>query len=239
MGILDLKAKINNNDLVNVEMQRQEQSFYTKRVLLYASSLLRGQLSIGDSYQDIKDVIMINILDFIKFDDIPKVHTIWRLREDDNLKYESLPGLEIHFIELPKFRKLNPNVKDKLNQWLALIDSKNDNLMEEAMRENYIIKNAKDKIDEFTADDDARELIEMHEKWQLDYNSAIRNATENGLAKGIEKGIKEGLKKGRKKGHLEEKISIAKNMLNKNCGTAQIAEFTGLDESEILKLKVN
>lgn len=85
VGILDVKARINNRDVVNIEMQRNKQNYYIQRILLYAGGLLRDQVNIGNAYRNMQNVIQINILDFVLFNNIDQIHTIWKLREDSNL----------------------------------------------------------------------------------------------------------------------------------------------------------
>ena len=120
------------------------------------------------------------------------------------------------------------------------------------MSENKKIKEAKDKVDDFMSEDEARILVELREKWELDYNSSISDAKRIGLekglaegrAEGLEKGRAEGLEKGRgeglEKGRAElekERKEIARNLLTMNMDIKQIAKATGLTEEEILKLK--
>lgn len=244
VGVLDVKAKINKSEVVDIEMQRNEQSFYVQRVLLYTGGFIRGQLQSGDKYEDLKDVIMINVLNFNIFDNIDDVHTIWRLRADKHQELGPLKGLEVHFFELEKFRKSNPDLHDKLNQWLVLIDTENEKWLEVAMSENKKIKEAKDKVDDFMSEDEARILVELREKWELDYNSSISDAKRIGIEKGLAEGRAEGLEKGRaeglEKGRAElekERKEIARNLLTMNMDIKQIAKATGLTEEEILKLK--
>ena len=41
---------------------------------------------------------------------------------DKHREHEVLKGIKWYFIELPKFRRSNPDMNEKLNQWLAIID---------------------------------------------------------------------------------------------------------------------
>ena len=154
-----------------------------------------------------------------------------------------MEGLEVHFFELEKFRNCNPDLHEKINQWLALIDTENENWLEVAMKENKKIKEAKGKVDEFMSEDEARELAELREKWQLDYDSSISYATQKGYSEGLEKGLADGHVKGHAKGHaegiIEEKKNIAKKLLKKNSNLQDIVDITGLSETEILNLKNN
>ena len=61
---------------------------------------------------------------------IDKVHTVWQLREKNNLEHEPLKGLSVHFIDLERFRKSSPDLEKELNQWLAFVDTENQELSE-------------------------------------------------------------------------------------------------------------
>ena len=198
-----------------------------QRILIYTGKLEASQLKIAEEYSQVENVISINILDYIMFEEIEKVHTIWKLAEIDN-KEEVLKGIEFHFIELPKFRKSNPNLSEKLNQWLALIDTENKEWIGEAMENNENIKKAKEKVDEFVADDEARILIELREKWEMDYKSSMASARRIGHEEGRKEGHKEGHKKG-----CED---IAKKLLSKKFSIEEIEEITGLTKEEIEKI---
>ena len=217
-AILDIKATINDEAHVDLEMQRKKDDSYVKRVLLYTGGLLRGQLDRGESYEYMKNVIMINIIDYTLFKDIKDFHTIWKLRENKNLEHEPLKGLEIHFLELEKFRKSNPNIHEKLNQWLATIDTENEKWLEVAMKENQKLKEVVEKKDNFVNDDKlARELIEAQEKWDLDYKAGMSCAKKEGLAEG--------------------RLDVAKNLLKMNIDVETISKATGFTKDEILNLK--
>ena len=239
VGILDIKARICGKDIIDIEMQRREQPHYIQRILLYTGKIEASQLKVSDEYSKIQNVISISILDFVLFPAIDKVHTIWNLREKDNTDC-SLKELEYHFLELPKFRKSNPDLEEKINQWLTLIDTENKEWLEVVMENNDNVKKAVNKVDDFVADDEARILIDLREKWQRDYNNDIAYAKRIGLQQGFEEGtkigIEQGVEQGIEKGSKENKIKIAKKLLEKNYSISEIKEITELTEDEINKL---
>lgn len=120
-GRIDLQATLDDGTVVSIEMQVKNQYNIEKRSEFNASGVLRKETRKGVKYNNIKQVIMINILDynFLNIDDyVSDTVTVLNKHRD----YE-LPSLVKHyFIELPKFRKQKPDMDDKLNQWLAVID---------------------------------------------------------------------------------------------------------------------
>ena len=55
--------------------------------------------------------------------------------------------LEMHFIELPKFRKKDPDMSNKLEQWLCLICDEEDKI-KMAESKNEEIEKAKKELEE-------------------------------------------------------------------------------------------
>ncbi len=69
-----------------------------------------------------------------------------------------------YYIQLPKFRKSNPDMNNKLNQWLALIDGEDRGKIEMAKQKNEVIKEAEKRrnieiIKEMRKKDCSTELI--------------------------------------------------------------------------------
>ena len=223
IGVLDIRVKVNDDKLVDIEMQRVKEKHFVKRILLYTGAFIRGQLEVGDKYEKLKNTIMISIQEHTMFEDTEDYHTVWKLKDEVHPELGNLEGLEIHFIELEKFRKANPDMHEKLNQWLALIDTEDKERVDVAMKENEKVKEAINKVDDFMSDEEAREIVRLREKWQMDYDSSMSSAKEDGY----------------EEGKLEKQIEIAKKLLIKNIDIEEIADITSLSKEEILKIKNN
>ena len=146
------------------------------------------------------------------------------IREEVNLEkhreYEVLTGIKWYFIELPKFRKQNPDMNEKINQWLAFIDDYRE-MVKVAEEKNDKLKKARIEMNYLTGEAETRRLAELREKWEMDRVSAINHATR--------KGIEEGEKK--------NSIVIAKKLLKLNMPLEQIIEITELTKEEIENIK--
>ena len=147
------------------------------------------------------------------------------IREEVNLEkhreYEVLTGIKWYFIELPKFRKQNPDMNEKINQWLAFIDDYDREMVKVAEEKNEKLKKARIEMNYLTGEAETRRLAELREKWEMDRVSAINHATR--------KGIEEGEKK--------NSIVIAKKLLKLNMPLEQIIEITELTKEEIENIK--
>ena len=88
--------------------------------------------------------------------------------------------LEMHFIELPKFIKKNPEVKTKLEQWLWAISGKGDKV-KMAEKANKDVKEAMNIVKEMSMSDEEWELYESRRLALLDYNTGMINAKNEGF----------------------------------------------------------
>ena len=118
-GIIDVLAKIDDGTHINIEVQLTDQKNMDRRTLFYWSRIYNRGIIKGEDYSNLNKVITINILDF-NFIDLDKFHTEFTLRESEYTDYKLTDVLEIHFIEMPKFKNLNNKdlENDKLQRWL-------------------------------------------------------------------------------------------------------------------------
>lgn len=143
-GRLDIEAKLNNGIIVNIEMQVNNLKNIEKRTAYYASKVMAREVEIKEKYENIKPVIMVNILDYELFgfkEYVSQTEIVLKEHKD----YEVIKDLQWYFIELPKFRMSNPDMEDKLNQWLALIDNEDGEMIKVEEEKNNKIKEAKKK----------------------------------------------------------------------------------------------
>lgn len=218
-GRLDLQAKLNNGIIVNIEMQIRNKKDIEKRTMVYAGKTISRETKKGAEYKEIKQVIMINILDyeFLGFDEyISETVTVL----DKHREYEMMKDIKWYFIELPKFRKANPDMNDKINQWLAFIDDYDRGLVNMAEKKNKTLEKARIEMNYLTGDEEVKRLVELREKWEMDYNSEI------GYAK--EEGIEEGKK--------EKAIETAQKLKQEGLTIELIMRVTGLTQEEIENL---
>ncbi|MCI8345011.1 MAG: Rpn family recombination-promoting nuclease/putative transposase [Clostridia bacterium] len=211
-GRLDLQAKLDNGIIVNIEMQIKNNHDIEERTTYYSSKVISRETKRGIKYKDIKQVIMINILDYemLGFDEYISETAVVL---DKHREYEVLKGIKWYFIELPKFRKQNPDMNEKINQWLAFIDDYDRRLVEMAEEKNETLKKARLQISYLTGDEEAKRMQWLEEKWEMDRASEIwyeRN---------------------------EARKEVAKEMKKKGIAIETICEVTKLTKEEIEKIE--
>ena len=195
-GRLDLQATLNDGIIVNIELQINNNFNIEERTTLYSSKVNSRDVKRGTDYSEINKVIMINILGYNLLD-VEEYISETVIVLDKHRDYEVLKGIKWYFIELPKFRKQNPDMNEKINQWLAFIDDYDREMVKVAEEKNEKLKKARIEMNYLTGEAETRRLAELREKWEMDRVSAINHATRKGKSEGKE----------------EEKIEIAKEML--------------------------
>ena len=209
VGILDIKAKIDNSINCNIEMQIVDRKDIEKRILFYWSKMYSGSIKEGDKYNILGKNIIILISDYElkSLRNIPKYITKWNIREEEYQKVILTDVMEIYIIEVPKFSKYKKKEKQKeLNNWIEFIESPEVITMNES---NEAIKKAKEVLEEISQDEHERYLAELREKYIRD-QWAIEDA-------GYEKGVE----------------AVAKKLKNKGMDITTIVEVTGLTKEEI------
>ena len=230
LGILDIRAHINDDTIVDIEMQVANVYTIINRNISYSSRIITEQLQVGDSYKGLKKLISINILgeNLLKRN---SYHSIAHMKfeKTEKEKYVDIgfkeeqekltDKIEVHYIELKKFLKKNPGISNKLEQWLWLLIGKEEKVKMASKQNKKIEKVVKD-LDEMSADENERLEAYKRKLAVWDYNVSIAEATERGKLEGVE----------------EEKITIAKKLKQKGIDTKAIIEITGLTKEKIENL---
>ena len=234
LGILDIKAILNNDTIIDIEIQIINRHNMIERTLYYWSGLYYNQLQKGEEYQESKRVIAINILDYNEFMEGP-YHEIAKLRRE--YMYRVLTDkMEIHFIQIPKFKKYRKDMKTKLDMWMEFISQIDKEGVENAMSKNKEIKKAQKEYEYLTGEENERRIAFLMDKALRDEKSAYVGGKQEGIKEGIKEGLKEGIKLGRKDGEQKKQEEIAKNMKKKNMKVELISEITGLTKKQIENL---
>ena len=141
------------------------------------------------------------------------------------LDEKTIVDIEMHFIELPKFKKKNPGVENKIEQWLWTIIGEEEKI-EMAEKDNKEIKKAIEIVDTMSMDKRERELYEARLKGEFNYSISI-NVAKN-----------EGREEGEKIGKKKKQREIAKKMLSRKMPIEEIIEITGLTRKEIENINI-
>ena len=222
---LDIKAETSNYEIINIEIQLKNEYNMIKRSLYYLSKMYEEQLREGEDYSKLNRTVCINILNF-KYLKTEKFHTGYRLKELETNE-ELTDVIEMHFIEIPKLPE-ESDEKDMLMAWTEFLrnpESEKVRSLEMSIEE---IREAKDELIRLSNDNKQRELYEMRSKILKDKVSALNEAERKGIEKGRKEGIEEGIQ--------QEKVEIAKNILDV-LDDETISLKTGLTIEKIQQLR--
>ena len=224
-AVLDVLAELNDNTTVNVEMQMTDYENTIERSVFYDSGVYHEGLIKNEDFKNAKRVIGIWILGYNIFESGP-FHEIAKLRRE----YENIlltDKMELHYIQLPKFKEKCKRISSKLEQWLTFI--LNEDVEEVKMIDNEFVQRAEDELEYINADEEERMRAKFRERAEWKYNADMKSMYSHGVEQGIEQGKSLGIK--------EQSIKIARKMLEENIDIEIIMKTTGLTKEEIEKLK--
>lgn len=175
LGMLDVLAKIDNNEMCNIEMQMTSQDNIVERLLHYWGRTYSKSLKVGDDYDKLQKTISILIANF-KLPGLDKLpfHTTWKIIEEEYRKTILTDYLEIHIIELPKII----NLCDKNNElldWLFFLENPNSERVVKKMEVNKELKQANEKLIQMSQDEHLQKIAEWREKAILEENTARKH----------------------------------------------------------------
>ncbi|KAL6592249.1 PD-XK nuclease family transposase-domain-containing protein [Neocallimastix sp. 'constans'] len=201
--VINIEATTKDDERINIEIRINEDREMYKRTLFYASKIIHQSLLFGNEYKEIPKVVMINILNSNLLNNTKEEMTIphWEFTlKDKNTNEEKgfKDLLNIHFIELPKYKEYAVKHRNKMIEnysWILFLNDPNDEYFKrDDIPEVFI--NAREQLFFLQADPDFIELYEQREKEIMDEKSKMEGKYDEGLIKGLIKGRKEGEKKG-------------------------------------------
>lgn len=221
VGILDIKAKLNNSTNCNIEMQIVDRKNLEKRLLFYWSKMYTSSIKSGEDYDKLKRSIVILISDYNleKLLNEPEYMSKWNIRREKSPHLVLTDMLEIYIIEAEKAKNYVLENNEVLNSWLQFINDPEVVLK----MENNELKKAKRILEEISEDEHERRLTELREKYIRDQHDIEARGYDKGLEAGIE----------------QTNTEIVKKMKSENFDISTISRITGLDENQINKILSN
>lgn len=224
-SILDINCKDKAGNHFIIEIQREKEFFFDMRALYYAASLLSRQLKDLQPYNELKPVIIIGILDFVLYKptrDAVSHHMIC----DMSTGKQSIDLIELHFIELSKFKKNLNELASHIDKWIYFF--KNAQKLDE-IPQNY---NDTPSIQEaFHLMERTNWTPEQLRKYDREIRAMQRDITQELAEEKI-------LADKEKKLAEKEKKSIALNLLAEGLNVALIAKTTNLSIEQVEQLKL-
>ncbi|WEK20202.1 MAG: Rpn family recombination-promoting nuclease/putative transposase [Candidatus Pedobacter colombiensis] len=230
--VLDLHCTGDKGEKFMVEMQKAKAINFKDRSIFYTANLIQEQgIDVAANWNyEMPEIFFIGIMNF-NFDDSHPDHFIHDIRlMDNNTHQEFYSKLSYTFIEMPKFTKLETELKSKLDEWLYILN----NLKKLSEIPLSLVGNTEyEKVFELAEVGNLtrEEMCEYNQrlKIQRDNYSAMEYVREEGHEKGVKEGIEIGLEKGIEKGLKE----VARKLKVENIPLSLISKTTGLTKEEI------
>jgi predicted transposase/invertase (TIGR01784 family) len=230
--IVDVKCTDQSGHIFIVEMQMTWSKSFLKRFLFGTSKAFVQQLDSGRAYHTLCPVYGLAIVNQTFEETTEDWFHHYRLTNVKDLD-KSLEGLELIFLELPKFKAQNFEDRKMGVLWLRFLREVNEQL-------SSIPKEFQDNPDLAKAVELAQESAYTRTELEIYdyYLDAIRvertvreDAKEEGEQIGMAKGEQIGIAKGEQK-LKEEKKNMAHKMLAKGMSLEDVRELTGLSVEE-------
>jgi predicted transposase/invertase (TIGR01784 family) len=183
-GKLDVLAKLTDNTKVNIEVQLENQHNMERRSLDYWAWHYAKGIEAGQDYSLLPAVIGINILDF-GYIPLEEFHASFHIYEDRHKEYMLTDALELHFLDMVKFRKQPEKdiQNDPLHRWLIYFDRHSPiSLIEEVLSMDPAIQEMQKKLDWIQGDPALLRSYLRYEKAASDEITRI-NGTKREIAK--------------------------------------------------------
>ena len=222
-GVLDVKLRLKNNTIIDIEIQNSWHFDFPERTLYYWSKMYNEAIKQGQDYTKLPKCITINLIGK-GFDKNKRLHNKYLVLEKDT-KEPLASKLEIHILNLEKARlvkegQCKDNKAKRLLNWLKFIETDDREVRKMLEQESPTMKKANAAIS----------VMEMspRDKWLYD----SRMKYEHDRASCISEGYRQGLDKGA----YQTKLETAKLMKKMNYPISDICTISGLSVEEIEKL---
>ena len=239
-GILDVKVRLKDGTMIDIEIQNSWSAEFIPRTLFYWAKMYTEGFKEGEPYTSLTQCITINLVaESFKLN--TQVHSVYRILEQKSRQLLT-DLLEIHFLNLAlasqKRIPTEPIEKEqKLIHWLQFINT--DDQKERAMlaTTSPILQMLNEKIDVLSLNPVEKKLYESRMKLKSDIATISEVQFKAGAKWGIEQGKAEGkslgLVEGEARGSRQAKLETAKNLLHFGLSRENIAQATGLSPAEV------
>ena len=215
------------NKKIDIEINSQDKDYVKPRNTAYICNMYQSHTLVGELYDEKTDIVLVNLTWGLGSKESKK--TKYMIMSEDGKQY--VKNFIIYEINMDYFDKLwySKNEEEiKKNMYLIMLNldkkeleampkDKRDKIVDKYIT-NVTIVNDNPEFQKYMSEEEDKKKIQ---------NSLLSEAKETGYTSGINDGIS------------KEKVSIAKNMLNKNISIEDISDITGLSIEEIENIKNN
>ena len=231
-GILDVKLKLTDGTVIDIEIQASWNASFVKRTLFYWAKMYTADFKAGESYDKLHRCIAINIIaDGFRLNDA--IHSEYLLQE--KTAHTVLTDvLEVHFLDLQAAKRAKEEGKaagkqGQLINWLRFIGATDKEERKMIATKSPVLQMLNEKIDVLTLSPTERKLYESRMKLKSD----ITTISETQFSAGVERGKSLGLAEGEVRGSRQKALETARILKQFGDSVQKIVQVTGLTVQEV------
>ena len=226
-GVLDVKLRLKNNTIIDIEIQNRWNSEFVQRTIFYWAKMYTENLKTSEVYTKLPKCITINIVGE-GFDLNNLIHSEYNVIEK-HINGRLSDELEIHFLNLAKVKEQQESFeqdekKKKLYNWLKFIKTDNPEVRKMLAESSEMMAKANETIN----------IMEMSPKEKWLYENRMKYEHDKASWKHV--GYQEGIEQGFADGSYQTKLETAKLMKQANCEIDFIMKMTSLSKDEIERI---
>ena len=203
-GYLDIKATLDSQHIVIIEMQVLNVAAFDKRVIYNAAKTYATQIKSGEGYFKLNPVTALTITDFRLFERHERAISRYRFKDLEDLGDPTNNEMELIFVELPKFKKSLEELETIADRWIYFL--KNATELESIPPQMQVIPEltkAMKLANRASLSLEERECLEKREMFFFDQIGAVKKGIEEGLEEGRRLGLQQGLEQGFERGERQ------------------------------------
>ena len=239
-GILDVKLKLTDGTVIDIEIQASWNASFVKRTLFYWAKMYTADFKAGESYDKLHRCIAINIIaDGFKLNDA--IHSEYLLQEKET--HTMLTDvLEVHFLDLQAAKRAKEDGKvagkqGQLINWLRFIGATDKKERAMIATTSPVLQMLNEKIDILTLSPIERKLYESRMKLKSDITTISETQFSAGVERGKSLGLAEGkslgLAEGEVRGSRQKALETARILKQFGDPVQKIVQATGLTIQEV------
>ena len=211
--ILDVKIKLNDARIINIELQVYKQTYWTNRSLLYwarAYDILKS----GEGYDMLLPTYHIGILDFTLFEDHSKFMAKYQIMdvEDGYLYSDKLCIKVLDLTQLETARSQSETDK-KLLKWASIFKAETLEELEQLASGEEVFENMVVTMKKLSEDEKIRMQCEAREDYERCLITEYNAGKQDGIEQGIEIERKNTEKERQRADRLEAEVKRLQGML--------------------------
>jgi predicted transposase/invertase (TIGR01784 family) len=221
--VLDIKCTDHLGVCYLVEMQMLKVRAFLRRIQYNAAKAYANQITVGQDYPKLNQVVAITVTDFTLFEEFPHYLSCHLMSETETGK-NFLTEIMYYFVELSKFGKTLSELDSPIDRWAYFMKKAGELDNIPAGFDERPFSDAFERARVANMDPDEYEEYDKCGIATTDAQGAIEYALEKGLKEGMEKGIEKGI------------YQTARNMLNMGLDMKIVCQATGLTQEELGKI---